>query len=412
MSVAVALRALVPVAGALAVLMAPIEMAGHARSALAIAVAMVLSWIVEVLHPAIVGFIGAFLFRATGDVDFETAFAGFGTATPWFLYGVLLLFSAVDRAGVLDRMGAATPRRLTASLPVAAVVLMALAYALTMVVPGSLARATMLAMLAVAWARRAPAAQVGARSVSLVLVATYSSVMFDHAEMPGGPEALVGWDVAAAIAVLVGAVVWLPARDAEAPGVRADATTGAPVLDLRIAALLAVAAALWLTAPLHRVPPDLVGLGAGLVCCLPGMNRAEGRSPATADPLALIVAGTALSIPAVLIETTAADALSHFWLTTQHAAAMLPQELVAYWSTTAYRLFSPETARVALPALDGVSSPNGAAATWAYAGGTLLSLHQSPALILGMSVGGCRARHVLAVGMCVLVAGSVVVLIF
>ena len=57
-------RALVPAAGVMAALLAPIQMDAHARSALAIAVAMVLCWLVDILHPAIVGFTGAFLFRA------------------------------------------------------------------------------------------------------------------------------------------------------------------------------------------------------------------------------------------------------------------------------------------------------------------------------------------------------------
>ena len=64
------LRGFVPVLGALGVLLAPIEMEGHARSALAIAVAMILAWVVEFLHPGLVGFIGSFLFVATGEVEF------------------------------------------------------------------------------------------------------------------------------------------------------------------------------------------------------------------------------------------------------------------------------------------------------------------------------------------------------
>ena len=62
------IRGAVPVAGALAVMVAPIAAEGHARASLAIAVAMALFWITDVLHPAIVGFIGCFLFAAVAVV--------------------------------------------------------------------------------------------------------------------------------------------------------------------------------------------------------------------------------------------------------------------------------------------------------------------------------------------------------
>ena len=77
------------------------------------------------LHPALVGFIGCFLFRAVGGVEFEEAFAGFGTELPWFFYGVLLLSLAADRSGVIAAVRAASPRALRDSTVAAAVLLVA-----------------------------------------------------------------------------------------------------------------------------------------------------------------------------------------------------------------------------------------------------------------------------------------------
>lgn len=401
------LRAAVPAVGALGVLLAPVEMEGHARSALAIAVAMILAWLVEFLHPGMVGFIGSFLFVATGDVEFEHAFAGFATTTPWFFYGVLLMFAAADRAGIIGALRRRSPPLLTRSTMAACIVLTVLAYLLSLVGASSLANAAILALLAAAWSP----------SGVPFLVAGYGAVACGHQGMPGGTLAITGFDVALAIALVAASLVMLRWRVVETTGITPNDARDR--VEWQIAAVLGIAVALWLTSPFHRATPELVGLAAGLICWLPGIAPA-GRSVTVprpdersrtrsgqADPLALIFVGTAASIPAVLVETGASDVLLRLWLTANQSAAMLPHTLVAYWTTTLYRVFSPEAAQPALPALDSISTT-----TWAYAGSTLISLHQSPALALAMSVGGLRARDVLVTGVIVLVAGSIVVIVF
>ena len=400
-------RAGVPIVGAAVVAMAPIEMDHHVRSAMAIAVAMVLCWMTGVLHPAIVGFVGCFLFRATGDVGFDTAFAGFGTTTPWFLYGTLLLFNAAERSGLIQWLGAHTPRPLVRSSMAAGVALIAVSYLLAFIVPSSLARGTLVAILAVAWARQSLYPGTAVTS-ALVLTATYSAAMFGHTDMPGGPAVIMGWDLAAAAALLV-ALVWLTRSATASSAAPVPDEVASTALDVRVAAPVAIAAGLWATTSLHDIPPALVGLGAGLVSCLPGFAPRAGQGPTNPDPLAIILAGAAISIPVVLVETHAVDVLTHVWLATNQRAGVLPDNLVAYWATTGYRLFSPDGAQPGLPALIG---PAGGAAAWAYAGSTMLALHQSPALIFGLSVAGFRGWQVLAAGLSVLAAGSVVVMLF
>ena len=399
-------RAGVPIVGAAVAAMAPFDMDHHARSALAIAVAMVLCWMTGVLHPAVVGFVGCFLFRATGDVEFDTAFAGFGTTTPWFLYGALLLFNSAERSGLIQWLGVHTPRLLVRSSMPAGLALIAASYLLAFIVPSSLARGTLVSMLALAWASQSLHPGTAATS-ALVLTGAYSATMFGHTDMPGGPGAVVGWDVAAAAAVLV-ALVWSTRSTADSSATGATVGVASP-LNVRTAAPIVVAAGLWATTSLHGIPPALVGLGAGLVSCLPGFAPQAGKGHSNPDPLAIILAGAAISIPVVLVETHAVDALTHLWLATNQHAGVLPDNLVAYWATTAYRLFSPDGAQPGLPALVG---PAGGAAAWAYAGSTILAMHQSPALIFGLSVAGFRGWQVLATGLSVLAAGSVVVMLF
>jgi hypothetical protein len=407
MPVAPVVRALVPVAGAVIVLLMPLHMEGHARSALAIATAMILCWLVEVLHPAIAGFIGCFLFRAAADVDFEGAFAGFGTETPWFVYGALLLVGAANQSGLIRWLTARTPRAFVGSLLMPAIVLVLLAYALAFVVPSSLARATILILPAVAWTPQ-PSIAPG-QWPCLVLAAAYGSAMFGHPDLPGGPLSVVGWDVAASLAVVAAAVCYgtMSAKDHKRPS--AADHTALSAVDLKCAAPVLLATVLWLTTSLHGVSPALVGLGCGLLCCVPGIASPDWQKALNADHLAVVFVGTAISIPAVLLETKASEVLVQARSSASAIAGGLPDHLVAYWSTTAYRMFSPEGARPTLPSLDVAL---GSAAIWSYAGSTLVSLHQSPALILAMALGGCRARHVLTVGLLVIILGSAVVTLF
>jgi hypothetical protein len=356
---------------------------------LAIATAMIGCWMFGVLHPALVGFIGCFLFRAISGVEFEGAFAGFGTETPWFFYGALLLSIAAERSGVIDAVRAATPRRLTESMVVSAIALVAVAYALAFVVPSSLARATMLMILAAAWG---PSAWLG-------LAAGYGGAAFGHPDMPGGAREIIGWDLAVLVAIV--AAVAIGASRSAGPQ---PATTEARRRSRAMAIPVAAAIALWLTTPLHGVSPALVGLACGLVCLLPGVAP-PGKHVLDVNHLAVIFVGTAITIPMVLEDTTAADALSRAW--TQATASGVP--VTNYWSTVVYRLFSPDGARPALPSL---AAPLGSAALWSYAGSTLLSVHQSPALILAFAVAGCRPKQVLTAGALVLILGSLVVLLF
>jgi hypothetical protein len=355
----------------------------------AIASGMIACWMLGVLHPALVGFIGCFLFRAIGGVEFEDAFAGFGTELPWFFYGVLLVSLAADRSGVIGAVRAASPRALRESTVAAAVLLVALAYALAFVVPSSLARATMLMIVAGAWGP----------SAWLALTAGYGGAAFGHPEMPGGAQAIVGWDLAVMVAI-VAAVAIAGSRAAGLPS-----AAPAPAGHSRAMAIPVVAAvALWLTTPLHGLSPALVGLGCGLVCLLPGIAP-RGKHILEVNHLAVVFAGAAITIPLVLEDTKAAELLVHTWTRLTTSAA----PVTGYWAAVVYRLFSPDGARPALPSL---AAALGSSAIWSSAGSTFLSLHQSPALILANAVGGCGQKQVLTAGVLVVIVGSLVVLLY
>src|SRR3954453_20033788 len=57
------------------------------QKAIAIVVFMVIYWVGESVDHAVTALIGCYLFWALGVTKFSTAFTGFASATPWFLFG-------------------------------------------------------------------------------------------------------------------------------------------------------------------------------------------------------------------------------------------------------------------------------------------------------------------------------------
>jgi hypothetical protein len=387
MTLASAVRAIVPLLGGFIAL----ELFGieHHGRAIAVAVAMALAWLLESLHPAIVGFIGAFLFRATEAAEFETAFGGFATSLPWLLFGVLLMVSAAERGGLSGVLSKLLPGAMTRSMLGASVAVIVAGMGLSWLMPQPVARAMLMVILVSAMA---PAD--GGRRAILGAVAAMASILFDvHAGGAGGMILIAG----SAAALAAGAVVL--ARSLP-PLERPDELPAS--IDGAVGLVVIATIGLWMTTAYHGFPPELVGLAAGLLCAVVAMVRRW--KDVTADPLAMILAGTALSIPVVLHETAAIEPLvagAH-----QVAALLgLPASLTEYWAWTGLRLLMLDAGVAAGgPSPAAWTLPAGAAAT------TVFALYQAPSFALAMATCGTRARQVLMLGAVVFVARSMILL--
>ena len=384
MNVSSALRALLPVAGGLLAL-AHFGV-DHSGRAIAVATAMALAWLFESLHPAIVGFIGAFLFRATEAAEFETAFGGFATALPWQLFGVLLLVTAAEQGGLSAAIGRVLPPVIKSSVAGAAVTVIGVALILSWFMPQPLARAAVLMILAVSIAP-----PDSSRRALLGAVAAMASVVFET-HLAGAASLIL--NAGSALALVAGALIAGRALD---PVDRPPAAPGK--LDGAVVAIVMLAVLLWATASQHRLQPELVGLGGGLVCAIVALAR--GWKSVTADPLAMILAGTALSIPAVLRET---EALQPLVASAHHlmSSLALPSSLADYWAWTGLRVFMVDAAVATQAAW---TLPASAAAT------TMFAVHQAPSLALAMAICGSRTRQVLMLGAAVVIVRSMMMLV-
>lgn len=383
-----AIRTVLPLVGGAAAL--GLFGVDHVGRAIAVATAMVLAWLLESIHPALVGFFGAFLFRATEAAEFETAFGGFATALPWMLFGVLLVLTAAEQGGIVRAAARLFPSWITQSQTAAILAIAILALALAWVVPHPLARAAILLLLVcvIAPPESDQRSHLGA-------VAAMGSILFSP--RIGGTDELI-IIVASAAALVAGAVFIVRGAGTASPEPASEST-----VDPAVALIVAVTAILWATTPYHRLQAELVGLAAGLLCAVVAIIR-RWRT-VTSDPLAMILAGAALSIPGVLIETEAAAPLI---TRIGHAVAWLglPVQLSAFWTWTVARLFMLDGA-VAIKGLAETAAP----LSTAVAATTIFSLHQAPSLVLALAICGARMRDVLILGGAVFVVRSVLLVV-
>src|SRR5262245_25590305 len=85
---------------------APFGIEPAAQHAMAISAFMILAWMTNIMEYGAAGLIGCLLFWTIGGAKLETAFSGFVSDTPWFLFGAILLGAAATKTGLPQRVGA------------------------------------------------------------------------------------------------------------------------------------------------------------------------------------------------------------------------------------------------------------------------------------------------------------------
>lgn len=410
------LAALVPAAVVLAL---PLPMGRAEHWVLATSVFMVAGWLLEPIHPAFIGLLGCTLFWSAAGIEFDEAFHGFLTPTPWYIYGAIILGVMADDTAVTRRVGEWLPRSIAGSRAGAPLVLIALGYLLGLLVPSPPATTLIVVLVAIGLVRRLETKPERHGHEMLVLGAGYAAALFGRSVV-GGLDAMVPrlpWDIAVAAAcwLAIGRrSLWSAAPDADAfrlPPVPAVMGAGG----LRVAWLIAITCLAWLTFLVHGISPAVVGLAMGLVATVPGIGAAASERATKPDPLAIIVVGSALSMPSVLAQTGALEAVRTACVWFAHAAASwIPGKLAFYFAAIGYHLFVPAAANEESALVAPLAAASGMASTgeviWSAAGSVMFALYQSPALVLAATLGGFSSRQVWRLGVAVALVGAVAVL--
>src|SRR5262249_38828987 len=127
---------------------APFGIEPAAQHAMAISAFMILAWMTNIMEYGAAGLIGILLFWVTGTAKIETAFSGFVSDTPWFLFGAILLGAAATKTGLPQRMGGFVVTNIGSSYSLLLLGLVITSFALTVVVPSGAARLVVMASIA------------------------------------------------------------------------------------------------------------------------------------------------------------------------------------------------------------------------------------------------------------------------
>ena len=150
-----------------------------AQHALAIAAFTIVLWMTEAVDHATAGFLGLFLYWATGVGRVDQVFSGFEGETPWFLLGALLMGTMAARSGLAQRVAFTITARTGNSYSRLLLGFIIVDFILTFLVPSGIARVTILGTIAIGVVE---AFKVGPKSNvgrGLFIIITYAASIFD-----------------------------------------------------------------------------------------------------------------------------------------------------------------------------------------------------------------------------------------
>ncbi len=429
---------------------APLPLEPVTKHGMAVAAFMILGWATEAAEPALVGFIGCFLFWALKIVpDFRGAFGGFASDTAWFLFGALLLGAIATRSGLARRIAYLVMMRVGVSYSRLLLGLIVTDFLLTLIVPSGLARVVIMASISLGLVeafRLGPGSNVG-RGIFLII--TYTAGLFDKMiiagagaitargaiEKFGGVE--VEWSLwflaylPCHIITILAAwrlTLWLyppekPVLEGGYEYLRAETEKLGPWkgAEQRALALIAIATILWVTDFLHHIPSSMIAMGVGLFALLPGVGVLEAQDLRRLNYMPIFFVATAVSMGEVLAHTKGLAVLTNLMF-----AWMLPlmtnifvSTIVLYWTAFVYHLFlASEIPMLAtsIPPLMTFAKANGfnplqIGMIWTFAAGGKIFAYQSAVMIVGYSYGYFGARDLLRIGAWLTVIEFLIVLV-
>lgn len=415
----------------------PLTVNPSAHLALAIAGFMFVYWVTETIEPGMTALLGCFLLWALQVVPAATAFSGFASATPWYLFGALLMSKAASQSGLGKRLATLVMRVVGISYSRLLLSLTVLVVLLQFVIPNGAAQLAIVAPLVVGIITTFRLEPNSNMAKGLFIIATYACSIFNKMIMSGGStilargvvEEITGvpilwsqWFIAfLPITLLTIVACWLTIRwlypaetallvgDTSASQVNLLAGSDTWSQEEKVTLIwLLFALLLWATDFLHHTNPALIALGVGLFLVLPKIGLLDTQAIKSVNLLLIIFVGGTLGMGNVLIETKAlsmiTDRLSQ-WMP-QLMSDSLSGAITVYWGGFLYHfLLASEYAMAStgLPILLDLGREQGynpvvLCMLWSFAGTGKLFIYQNSILILGYSYGYFTARDMLKVG--------------
>jgi anion transporter len=438
---------LLAVALAVLVLFLPLDLAVEEQRILAIVVLMIVLFITESMALALAGLLGCVSFYAFAGVSFPEAFAGFSESTMWFVLGALMIGAMATKSRIPNRIAYHMLKLVGDSYPRILLGLIVLDFALTMIIPSGSARVVVLCTIAIGLIDSYGIDHKSNIAKGMILILTYCATIFDKTILAGAASILardviqqtsgltIGWSrwfiAYAPIDLLTMLVLWFVTLRLFPPEVKhlgdnKKANFAAEKLkelgpmtfaDYRVVLLLLVAMLLWATDFLHGIPAAKVCLVVGLLGFVPRLGVLGRDDFAKLNFPIVIFVGAALSMGAVLTDTsilTKASAVIFEWLTPFLGSTGLLSALLYLVANVFHIFLGSEVALlgVTMPvvmefATQHALHPETIGMTWTFAAGGKLFIYQSAVLALGYAFGTFTTKDLFRMGLWIILIEGV-----
>ena len=369
-------------------------------------------------------------------------FSGFHSAAFWTVFGGVVLGMAVHETGLGARIARVMASRFSASYFGILVGVTLATTALSFLVPSAMGRSILLAPVVVALADRLGFAPGSRGRTGIILAAVYGAMFPAFAILPsnipnlvlmGASERLYGivptygaylllhYPVLGFLkAVFIAVLAYALFPDRLTPPPHEAPSRAMSPGERRVAVILALAMALWITDFVHHISPAWVALGAAILCLLPGIGVV---TPAVFErridfaPM-FYVAGV-LGLGAMISET---ELGVHLGRTLLDVAGFAPGETLRNF-VTMVGLTSVVGIATTQPGIPAVLTPLAASIAEATAlplesvlmlqvigFSALLLPYQSPPIIVALTLSGLRVATAIRYSL-VLFAATVVILL-
>jgi len=416
--------------------MLPLGMEASAQHAIAVVGFLIVLWLTEAVDHGIAALAGCYLFWSLGVTEFRTAFAGFTQDTPWFLYGAMMIAAGASKTGLAKRIAWGLMSLVGTSFERLFLAVITMSFLMTLIVPSGLAQVATVAPILiglVAALGLGPGSNVG-RSLFATLSCTaglFNKMVLQGAASLTGRGLIVNitqtevfwsdWALAFLPAIplsILGiwrAVLWLyPPEPVQMEHGRKYLRENLEKLgpwsaeEKRAFALILLALGLWATDRLHHASPALVGIGVGLLLCVPKLGVLENADIRRVNFLPILFVGGALSMSSVLLDTGALSFLTG-WMTRGLSplfSNFTEATAVLYWSAFVYHFFLGSELPMlstSMPAVIQFAAANGlnpvaSGMVWTFAASAQVFVYQSAVLILGYSYGYYRPKDLFKIG--------------
>lgn len=429
--------------------MLPLGLEPVQQKTVAIVLFMVVYWIAEPIDHGLTALIGCYLFWALNVSKFSVAFSGFINSTTWFLFSSLLMAEAAARTGLARRLGLLAMSKLGSSATQILSGLLALSFVLTFFVPSGMGRIAILMPLTAGIVKACHLSDHNTTArgffVALTVFAGLSDVMLlsgatsmmTHAilqEHTGVQLLWSQWLIAflplnlAMIFISVLITRWLY------PGEVSKLVEGNHYFQKELAQLgpwtgaekksllwFALAVGLWATDFIHRTNPAVIGLGAGLMLCLPKLGVLDGKAVRQNNFLIIVFSAGAIGMGNVLLATNTLPLLTERLIGWMRSLMTNPISYTAtlYLGGFFYHfIFANRQSMLitSLPALLVFASSQGLdpvsmALLWTIGGGGGLFIYQSGVYVLGYSYGYFEAKDFFKLGVILTIVEGVLLVL-